>query len=127
MIFFPNGKTVCEGYSRLYIELAEYLGLMVKYIAGYAKEYGYEPGNKLGRPDHAYNAIKLDNNWYLLDPTWGACNYEKKNKNKKNRDDYNDYYFCTDPELLIRSHFPKQDNWKLNILDLRKYLLFLLI
>ena len=55
--------------------------------------------------NHAYSAIKLDNKWYLLDVTWGAGKIEDKKFIKK----YDEFYFCTDPELFILNHFPDKE------------------
>ena len=76
---FTKEKTVCEGFSRLFLEIASYIGLTAQFVTGFAKGYGYEPGDKMKTSNHAYNAIKLDNKWYLLNVTWGVGKIEDKN------------------------------------------------
>ena len=106
---FNNGKTVCSGYSKLFIEIGKYVGINIEYIYGYAKGYGYEPGDKMEKSNHEYNAIQLDDKWYLIDSTWGAGRFGKKEYKKE----YNEFYFCVAPELLIQTHFPEDEKWQL--------------
>ena len=75
----------------------------------YSKGVGYEPGQNLTSTDHEYNIIKLDNKYYPIDCTWGSGTVEG-NKFTKN---INEFYFLTDPELLINTHFPANDKWQL--------------
>ena len=56
---FRNGKTVCSGYSRLYKDIAVFLGLEVECIPWYSKGVGYEPGKKFTKIHHEYNAINI--------------------------------------------------------------------
>lgn len=55
---------VCQGYAGAFKYLCDRLGINCVMILGSA--YDYE-GNKGG---HAWNAVKIDNNWYALDITW---------------------------------------------------------
>ena len=113
---FKNGKTVCSGYSHLYKDLAIYLDLKVECVTCYAKGYGYEPGQKFTKTDHEYNVVCLNGKWYGIDTTWGAGHVEGNKYIKQ----FNDFYFLTDPELLIKTHFPDNPNW---ILSKKKYTL----
>ena len=103
---FRNGKTVCSGYSRLYKDIAVFLGLEVECIPCYSKGVGYEPGKKFTKTD---NAINIKNKWYPIDATWGAGHLE----GKQHIQVLNEFYFFADPELLIKSHFPADDKWQL--------------
>lgn len=60
-------EAVCEGYARLFVALAEEMGLKAEYITGEADPVG--PG---GGGRHAWNAVKFADGWYYLDPTWAA-------------------------------------------------------
>ena len=118
---FRTGKTVCSGYSNLYEDIAIYLNLEVKSISCYAKGAGYTPGKKIHASEinHEINVIKLDDKWYHIDSTWGAGH---SNGNEYIRE-FNEFYFLPDPELLIRSHFPSNENWQLtkNIYTLNEF------
>ena len=106
---FKKGKTVCSGYARLFKNIGEFIGLEIQCVNCYSKGVGYEPGKNLTSTDHEYNIIKLDNKYYPIDCTWGSGNLEG-NKFTKN---INEFYFLTDPELLINTHFPANDKWQL--------------
>ena len=113
---FKNGKTVCSGYADLYKDLAINLGLIVECVSCYSKGYGYEPGQKLTRTNHEYNVIKLNNKWFPIDSTWGSGHLEENTYIKE----INEFYFLANPELLITSHFPKDEKW---LLTQKKYTL----
>ena len=106
---FKSGKAVCSGYARLYKNIADYLDLEVECVTCYAKGVGYEPGQKMNESNHEYNVIKLNNQWYPIDSTWGAGHL----KDKKFIKSYNEFYFLANPELLITTHFPVEDKWQL--------------
>ena len=110
---FKIGKTVCSGYSRLFRHFANNIDLITENILCYAKGLYFDNDlKKLEKKldsNHEYNAVKLNNKWYLIDSTWGA-GYISGDAFKKN---YNPYYFCISPELLINSHFPLNENWQL--------------
>jgi len=129
---------VCEGYARLYTELAQATGLEAVTLVGYSKGYSSVPGEQFGKKSnfspsytingktysgsqvkHAWNAVKIDGRWQLIDTTWGAGYLENKNYYRS----FTDYYFLTDPERFIYDHFPDQPQWQLlkKPLSLREY------
>ncbi len=59
------GKTcVCEGYAKSLKYLANSINIECEIMQGTAT-------NSAGKTEtHAWNCIKLDGNWYLMDPTW---------------------------------------------------------
>ncbi|MBV9386724.1 MAG: hypothetical protein JOZ78_09885 [Chroococcidiopsidaceae cyanobacterium CP_BM_ER_R8_30] len=101
-------KGVCSGYANLYKALARAMGLEAIIIDGYAKGYGYVISNNT-QINHAWNAVKINNRWYLLDPTWGAGNIKGGEFNRQ----FNPYYFATPPEQFIFDHFPVENKWQL--------------
>ena len=111
---FNNGKTVCSGYSRLYRDIGIYLDLIIENVSCYAKGVSYKPGDKFYSTNHEYNVIKLNDIWYPIDSTWGAGHIKDRQYVRK----CNEFYFCSDPELLIRTHFPSDEKW---ILTENKY------
>lgn len=101
-------STICSGYANLYQQLAQYMGLKSVIVIGYAKGINYVVG-KDNEVNHAWNAVKIDNNWYLIDTTWGAGIV---NDNVFFAE-FNPYYFATKPEEFIYSHFPENSQWQL--------------
>lgn len=105
-----NYRTVCTGYAYLIRELALHAGLSCVSIDGYGRTAQANVGGR-GIPNHSWNAIQLNNKWYLCDATWssGAIDLE----NKRFLKDYNDTYFLLDPSLFIRNHYPMNLEWAL--------------
>lgn len=54
-----RGTGVCDSYAGAYMHLMEYLGVSCKHVSG-----------KGNGGSHAWNALKLDGNWYWVDVTW---------------------------------------------------------
>lgn len=102
--------SVCSGYANLFKEMANAAGLESEVVSGFAKGYGFEAGDAIGESNHAWNAVRLDKSWYLIDCTWGAGSIGVDKKFKRN---YVDFYFLTPPEHLIYSHFPDSNRWQL--------------
>ncbi len=106
-----SGKSVCYGYSDLFLSLAREAGLEAARISGYGKGYGYLPGKNFSGPfNHAWNSVKINGSWYLVDSTWGAgyVNGEGKYARK-----FDDHFFMTPPSQFIYDHFPEEDRWQL--------------
>lgn len=85
-------------------------GIEVKKISGYAKGYGYSPEHPVTtrhQTNHAWNAVYLKGNWFLLDCTWGAGHLDT---NKTFQAKFTEFYFLTDPQAFVSSHFPYMDN-----------------
>mmetsp|Transcript_10982 Transcript_10982/g.16156 ORF Transcript_10982/g.16156 Transcript_10982/m.16156 type:complete len:660 (+) Transcript_10982:124-2103(+) len=105
-------KSVCLGYAKLFQELCNHEDIHCEVVIGYAKGIQKaSPPNSL-KPNHAWNAVDIkEAGWLLMDCTWGAgvVNIEKKEFIV----DYCDYYFATNPNELMQSHFPEQLPWQL--------------
>ncbi|MBE9043173.1 transglutaminase [Pleurocapsales cyanobacterium LEGE 10410] len=101
-------STICSGYSNLYYALAEAMNLESAIVVGYAK--GATPEEeKFLDVNHAWNAVKIDDAWYLLDATWGAGSVREE----QFVPEYKPYYFATAPDEFINNHYPKDRGWQL--------------
>lgn len=97
-------KGVCDGYAQLFAALAQSMGLEAQRIVGNSKGYGYVVGSRIeGPPNHAWNAVKIDGVWQLVDCTWGA-GYIDPTKNFVEH--FRDYYFLTPAHQFVYDHFP---------------------
>ncbi len=106
-----RGTAVCAGYSDLFVSLARAVGLEAVEIAGWAKGYGTGPGSHFGGPkNHAWNAVRIDGAWQLIDCTWGAGSVDEEGVYRRR---FESFYFLTPPEKLRYSHFPNQTRWQL--------------
>lgn len=102
-------KTMCTGYAYLIKELCFFANIKCEIINGYGRSVASNI-DKLEMANHSWNAVKLNNKWYLCDATWSS-GYTIGNVFIK---DFNDGYFLTDPILFSKSHFPLQEKWLLN-------------
>jgi transglutaminase-like putative cysteine protease len=101
--------TVCEGYTNLFVALCKEANVKAVKIQGHGKGYGYVAGESL-QENHAWNALRLDGGWALLDATWGAGAIgSDRNWSKR----FSDFFFLTPPDQLIYSHFPNESKWQL--------------
>jgi len=104
-------RATCSGYAGLFEELGEALGLEVEIIAGHGKGRGYEPGQGLDSTlDHAWNAVKTDGEWRLVDCTWGAGHIDEQGRFLRR---FTDHYFLTPPEEFAYDHLPDDAKWQL--------------
>ena len=104
-------SSVCAGYSDLFSALAEEAGLEAVEIRGYGKGYSYRPGQRFAGPfNHAWNAVKVNGSWYLMDPTWGAGYLGRDGKYHRW---FDDHYFMTPPDQFIFDHLPEEESWQL--------------
>lgn len=104
-------EAVCQGYSELFQEMCRLAGIQSYVVPGYSKGFGYLPGNKSFRSaDHAWNAVKVDAQWYLLDATWGSGGVSNQLKYVKQ---LNERYFLSDPKEFVKDHMPLEPVWQL--------------
>ena len=105
-------RGVCDGYARIYEGLARAAGLEVVRVSGYAKGFGYELGDQIPkRSNHAWNAVKANGRWILLDSTWGAG--AVSGESRRFVRSFQEHYFQTDPNEMIYAHLPEDPKWQL--------------
>ncbi|MBL7887354.1 MAG: hypothetical protein JNJ52_11435 [Flavobacterium sp.] len=101
-------KAICTGYAYLIKELANLSNIECEIINGFGILES-QINSKTHFPNHSWNAVKLNNKWYLCDATWSAGLY---NLDTKTFDfNYNDGYFLTEPEWFSKNHFPIDKSW----------------
>ncbi|MBJ2174199.1 hypothetical protein JBL43_08120 [Aureibaculum sp. A20] len=102
-------KAICEGYAQTFKEVSEYLGIECKLIGGYAKGDVSDINTIPEAENHAWNAVRIDEKWYLIDATWGA-GYTYGNKWFSQ---FDDFYFFSDPDQFALTHYPSETEWLL--------------
>lgn len=104
--------SVCSGYAALFKSLADAMGLEAVVIHGFAKGYGYTPSD--GVPEewnHAWNAVKINGAWKLIDATWGAGYLRSREEGFVRQ--VQPFYFFTEAKNFIYDHYPKETRWQL--------------
>jgi len=93
-------RAVCEGYSNLFEALCEASGIHSVIATGYTKL----PDGKIAPVGHAWNLVKVDGNWRLIDATWGAGGVD--GSNGKYVKSLSDEFFLTHPKEFVQHHLP---------------------
>ncbi len=107
-----NKRAVCDGYSRLFITLCNKSGIEAEAIDGYGRNnLEIRGGSVLDNSNHTWNAVKLNNRWYLLDPTWSS-GYTDPGVTKFTRK-FRQGFYLTPPDKFIFDHFPEDPKWQL--------------
>ncbi len=101
-------QVLCSGYAILYHALTSEMGLESIIIGGYTKGFGYSLGD-IDEAKHAWNAVKLNGAWYLVDPTWGSGSLQENQFVRQ----FNPYFFGSPPDQFLYTHFPFKDEWQL--------------
>ncbi len=65
-------KTICGGYADLLTAMCKEVGIQSQTIEGYYKDWKFDEGDKFFKPNHAWNAVMLNNKWEYIDATAGA-------------------------------------------------------
>lgn len=108
---FKTRKGICSGYALLFKQLCELCGLQCVYISGTSKTTYADIGQLPKKYDHAWNAVKINNKWELIDVTWGSGEVDEANYTFVRQ--FNPHYFCTDPEHFFLEHYPEDEQWLL--------------
>jgi len=100
-------KGVCIHYAEVFNDIVNKTGITCYVISGYTKQNG-----KVDTIAHAWCAVKIENKWYLFDPTWSAGYVENQKFVKK----LNNTFYKVEPAKMILSHMPFDYLWQfLNI------------
>mgnify|MGYP000468747517 CR=1 FL=1 len=107
-------KALCGGYAFLFQKLCNEVGIEAEVIHGYTNDYANMSLNK-SKPNHSWNAVKLNGTWHLLDITW-AISHGNTNTPKM-------FWYLTKPSDFIKTHYPQDSAWTLlsNTVTLREF------
>lgn len=101
-------STVCTGYAYLVKELAYYADIECVIIDGYGRTVQANIGGP-GYVNHSWNAVKLNEQWLLCDPTWSSG--EVNAKEEKFVPQFTEGYFLAEPALFVLNHYPVDTSW----------------
>jgi|SRR6218665_27342 len=117
---FRKRKGVCQHYSELFDRIASQAGLETQVNIGDAKTRNYDIGRKRARVNHAWNSVKIDGVWRLIDVTWGAgyVDFEEE----KFYFSFNPVYFDVAPKIFFTEHYPEKGIWFDTVVDKEEFL-----
>jgi len=87
--------------------MCEHVGIQCDIVTGYAK--GPSKLSGLGEK-HAWNAVYINNNWHLVDPTFGSGYV---NDDDKFVFQFKPSYYFANPDGFKMNHFPEQERWQM--------------
>ena len=102
---FNGQKGNCFDYANIFNQLANAVGIKSMVISGYTKWNKIKVDNL----SHSWNAARIDNKWYLFDPTWGSGYVINGVFTRRLNNDH----FKVDPELMINTHMPFDYLWQI--------------
>lgn len=83
---------VCSGFSNLFKYICDKAGIKCVQVVGFAKTSNEKPFD-FSRTNHEWNAVKINNKWFLIDVTWAN--------------------FLQSPYYFINTRIPKIWRWSL--------------
>lgn len=110
---FASRLAVCEGYARLMVAIGKAAGIEIKYVTGWIRD----SSRRLSATDatakqalhgylHAWNAVQIDSEWFLVDATWDDPVGSSQTKPRST-------YLFTPPKLFAYDHLPEDPAWQL--------------
>ena len=98
-------RTRCDGYAFLFKLMCRLAGVYATVQEGYARFDGEKVNPATVEPNHAWNAVCLDGEWFETDLTAAAGQCEGGSFQKERRDEY----FQMSPQLIERLYIPIND------------------
>jgi transglutaminase/protease-like cytokinesis protein 3 len=103
-VVYKHRKAVCAGYSNLFKAMCSDVKIDCRYVTGFA-------GGATG-DDHAWNIVKLDGKWYIMDVTWAAGNIINPITGKYKGASYNEQYWMADLKAFKKDHQSEDPDWQ---------------
>jgi len=106
-----TGKSVCQGFGNLFEQMCKLAGLECVTVSGYGRGYSFRlfETEDLTKSNHAWDAVRIDGRWRLVDVTWDAGYVEGGRYIKE----YSLDHFLAEPSAFVFTHFPEDQAWQL--------------
>ncbi len=104
-------KAFCQGYAQLFQKICQVAGFPCEVIAGYGRGFGFMVGQteNVRQTNHAWNGVKIHEQWYLVDTCWDAGHVEGKSYQKQ----YGTSFLFAAAGQFLHTHFPAEAKWQL--------------
>lgn len=91
-------KSVCAGYAKAFQYILHRMGMFCTYVTGKTTDGG----------DHGWNIVRIGENYYHVDVTWGDPVFLNRMEGMQTNAMNYTYLCCTDDDIYIR-HIPEAD------------------
>jgi hypothetical protein len=102
-------KSVCEGYANLFKQICDLLKIPCEKVHGYARGVYKISLDESISPNHAWNIVKIQDYWYIVDCTWGSGALNQNGVQHI----YNTDWLFVKSNHFIYTHFPADSNHQL--------------
>ena len=102
-------KAICWGYATLLKTMCEEVDIPIIVITGYVRT-GLTDAPFLDYPNHAWNAVQLEDRWQLVDATWDSQHLSIPSLFFQK---FESTYYLTKPSYFISNHLPADPQWQL--------------
>ena len=106
-----NREALCEGYAQTFAKICTLLNVENEVVKGYVRNSINDIANPKSTTNHAWNAVKINNQWVYIDATWAAGFV----KNGKWLSAFNEYYYNIPKEKYFKTHYPESKFWQLRV------------
>lgn len=89
-------RSVCAGYSKAFQYILNRMGIFCTYITGTIR----------GGGDHGWNMVRIDDQYYYVDVTWGDPVFASQVEAEAASNIINYNYLCCSQTELFRTHVP---------------------
>jgi hypothetical protein len=102
---FQTRRGVCAGYSNLFAAMGQAVGEEIVTLVGDA----YSPHSDKEFEGHAWNAARIEGEWYLVDATWNAGYVQGDFFARA----YKTTFLFMPPKEFLARHIPDDPAWQL--------------
>ena len=106
---FRTKMGVCEEYAQSFKKICDLLNIDSQVIKGNVRSNANEIGQIESSTNHAWNAVKINGYWIILDATW-AAGYEYNGRWIRK---FNNYFFNMPKDKIFKTHLPEDQLWVL--------------
>lgn len=104
---FKTRLGVCAGYANLLAAMGKAASEEIIVVVGDARS---PDGKELTGGGHAWNAAKIQGQWYLIDVTWDSGTVSRETGFTKR---YSAEYLLPPPRAMALDHIPRDAQWQL--------------
>jgi len=113
-----NKKAVCAGYASLVKYFCNSFSIDCEIITGYGRTGKRDiVMNRANlRSNHAWNSVKINGTWRLVDATWAAGSVDDTDEdNMVYYKGFNEIYYFTPPEKMVLNHLPVHKHYQFTV------------